>query len=68
MNPDLSRLIHAEIIDSILNSSLNIVSISDDTEREIYERILAIVDQNLGNNWWGYMTYIKDMIYRLVFG
>ena len=47
MNEDLANILHKQIIDYILNSSLNIQSIPDDIEREMYEKILDILINQL---------------------
>lgn len=40
-----TKLIHKKIVDIILASPLNIDSIPDDVEREMYESILDVLDQ-----------------------
>jgi hypothetical protein len=46
-NEKLSRRLHKEIIDRILNSSLNLEMVPDDLEREIYERIFTTIEDTL---------------------
>lgn len=47
MSP-LSQNLHKAIIDTILASPLNIESIPDEVERQLYEQILLVLEEQQG--------------------
>jgi hypothetical protein len=49
-NDSLAQSINKAIIDIIMNSPLNIPMLPDDIEREMYEKILETIEQQLENN------------------
>lgn len=72
-NHELSHIINEQIIDHILNSPLNISTIPDDIEREMYHKILYIIEENLtsantqaqlSSCCFVFMNYIKDCFKR----
>ncbi len=64
---ELAHRLRNEIIDHILESSLNIQSLPDDLEREIYNKIFAVLEQNANKNVFSSIwTYLKNTLSKLV--
>lgn len=45
---EITDLINKKIIDFIIESPLNVDFIPDDIEREMYNRILTVIEENMG--------------------
>ena len=60
-NKQLVEIINNEIIDAILKSSLNIKCIPDDLEKEIYERILKVIEEEIADEVEnkGFLSWFK---------